>query len=240
MPRKMLVRDKRFIEMYVLEGATEDKIRVAEKRARVRAGTGKRLLKRKTVQDELRRRLQIVKDEQEQQKLVGDAVAAKTATLQAENAELKQKLGAITSMPDMRVVGHTVELEHHLMRIVRLDPEKFAPIKLAAIKTGFVVAGIMEDGRGRLVTPPDDNPSKSVPGIYSSVFDRMRLGNGEKVLDAEVVPAQAKPDEAEVFDLIPQPPAPAVSVKLPPEGESLIPPPKQAQGNARVIQIEVG
>lgn len=253
MPTKLDPKEANFLRRYVKEGAVEEKIPAIEKRLRLRVGTGVKFLKLKRVQDALRVMMEPIRLEQERQAMVGKAVEECTAKLQAEKAELEARLAAATQMPDMRVTGNTEAIEHELMRLVRLDPERHGGIKLASIKTALVVAGLMEQGTTRRVIPPDDPGKGTAPGIYQSLFDRQR--QQEKLLEGNVTPpppALPPAEEAEVFDLTPQaaiivPRGTKGESELPKEGESIDPvvvaaPKRQPsqKAAAQVITVEVG
>lgn len=237
MPKRLPPDEERFVRNYVREGGEEEHIRAAEKRARLKMGTGARVLKLKRVQDAVKERMEPIRLEQQRQQLVGEAVVQATAQLQEERDRLQQAMEQIVALPAMRVMGNEQVIEQELMKLVRLCPEKFGRIKLAAIQTSFVVAGLMEQGTTRRVSPPDSAKISDGKGVYASLFDRLRA---EPKAEPAVVEAVEGSDG--VFDLTPQKVeiamVPAV-LWMPPPGES-IDPVRIPKGAARVITVEVG
>lgn len=255
MPKELPAKEANFLRHYVKEGAVEEKIRAVEKRLRLRAGAGAKLLKLKRVQDALREMMEPIRLEQQRQEMLGNAVDEVTAKLQAEKVELEARLAAATQMPAMVVAGNTDVIEQELMRLVRLDPERHGRIKLASIQTAFVVAGLMEQGTTRRVVPAEMQTPGNTTGIYQSLFDRMRAAPAA-VEGAPTPPALPAADEAEVFDLTPSSAAhvsretkgeSSVQVQVPLEGEPIDPvvastsrrQPSQKQAS-QVITVEVG
>ena len=235
--------EKRFIRFYVKEGAVDEKLAYAERRAKLKVGTAKRFLAKKRVQDEIKRQMQPVWDEQRRQELVGDAVLQVTAKLEQEARKAEEEktaaqkeLTAVVSAPLQRI-DETV-LEDQLMRMaVGLDQNIHPQQKLAAIQAAFVVKGILEQGNTRRVAPGDDNNTASRnPGIYTAVFARLRA---EKPADE---PVERPADNNQVFDLVPDKNHDASkAVVLPAIGESLeaLASPVPSSRN-KVITVDLG
>jgi hypothetical protein len=136
-------KEKYFIGLYVKEGAMEEKIPYAERRACLRPGDGNRILRRKKVQEEIKARMEPVRLEHMRQQLVGDAVALVTAKLQADKDRIERELDILMAVPNMKAEGEL--LEGALMRlVVGLDWEKHPKVMLEAIKAAFVVNGTLE------------------------------------------------------------------------------------------------
>jgi hypothetical protein len=235
--------EKRFIRFYVKEGAVEEKIAYAERRAKLKVGTAKLFLAKKRVQNEIKRQMQPVWDEQRRQELVGDAVLQVTTKLEqdARKAEEEKKsaqneLAAVVSAPLQRI-DETV-LEDQLMRMaVGLDQNIHPQQKLAAIQAAFVVKGILEQGKTRRVAPgEDDGVINKGPGIYTAVFARLRA---EKPVDE---PIERPADNNQVFDLVPEKNHDtSKAVVLPAIGEPLesLAAPVQTSRN-KVITVDLG
>ncbi len=246
MTKKLTAEEDRFLRNYVELGATDDQIRAAEKKARLRAGTGKRLLKRKAVQESLDERTKIVMAERERQQMVGAVVAQVTEKLEAENSRLRDELSAakrdltgVMAVPRMRIDREV--LDDRLMRlVVGLDVSRYPAVIHDAIKTAYVIEGLLEQGTTKRVVPPDLNAVQGTTGIYASVFDRMRLDAGNsQVVDAQTVPKTPSATSEEIFDLTPVPPATQTARDLPPEGESILPV-KRMPVPSRVMTVEIG
>lgn len=241
--------EQRFLERYVREGATEDRIAAAERLAHVKVGDGVKMLRLAHVQDELKRRMEPVRIEQMRQQMLADAVAQVTANIQESHDRLKAEMSAILSVPKMQVQEDV--LEHELMRlVVGLDQDKHPGVKLEAIKAAFVVKGTLENGTTRRVTPPERGEGPGIPGMYRSLFDRKRAELEAAPVIEAAVPQQPPFDEDQIFDLVPQDkPAKAAEVPLPAAGEeieaiSLDPAPRPQQkavkGKREVITVEIG
>ena len=136
-------KEKFFIGLYVKEGAIEEKIPYAERRACLKPGAGHRILKRKKVQEEIKARMEPVRLEQMRQQLVGDAVAQVTAKLQADKDRIERELGRLMAVPNMKVDGEL--LEGALMRLILgLELEEHPKVILEAIRAALVVTGTLE------------------------------------------------------------------------------------------------
>ena len=268
-PRKIPNDELRFIRHYVEEGALEAKIAVAEKKARVISGSGLKFLRKIRVQNEIKRRMEPIRLEEQRQKVVGAAVetvtaklADKAAAAEAAAAAADKELTAIMALPAMYKVD-TARLEDALMRMaIGLDPMLHPQVKLDAIKAGLVVAGVMEWGSTKRSAPLDMPDSPGTPGMYQSLAIRVQA---EK---AAAAPAEAKAAEAGqpttieqtiqpaqdgVFDLMPDPGKPkapeatkTVAVVLPAPGEPITHTARRApdaashRSTARVITVNVG
>lgn len=249
MPKKLPADEEKLLRFFIKEGAADEKIPVVAKRFRMTVGVVTRKLGLKRVQEELRVRMEPVRLEQQRQQMLADDVAKVTAQLIEDKEKAENALKAATQMPAMSVTGNELIIEQELMRLVRLDPEKHGRIKLASIQTAFVVAGLMEQGTTRRVSPPERNPEAAAAGVYTNLFDRLRLERDAKAATPEPV-AEMIPDAEiveDVFDLTP-PPVDASRTKvstrvLPPVGEVIEVigmPPVQRQNTSRVITVEVG
>lgn len=242
MPKKLPAQEEKFLRHYVKEGGVEEKIRDVERRLRLKMGTGARFLKLKRVQDVFKEMMEPIRLEQQRQALVGAAVAEATAKLEAEKAEAEKKLNEVLSIQLIPVQGNETRIDHELMRLVQLDPEKYGGIKLAAIKTAYVVAGLMEQGTTRRVIPADGKPETAGGGVYQNLFDRQRqLAAGAEPTNVPNV-TSVPPADDQVFDLTPVKvlaPEP-VELHIPPPGEAIEPmaiPAKKT--GAHVITVEV-
>jgi hypothetical protein len=224
---------------------------VVAKRYRMTAAAVRAKFKLKRVQDALKERMEPVRLEQERQRMVAEAAAEVTAKLEAEKADLEARLKAATEMPAIDVLADTcgVVIGQELMRLVRLDPERHGRVKHEAIKTAYVVRGLMKQGNTERIIPPDPNDKGGVGGIYSSLFDRLRVESGSEAPPLPAPTAATPPEppvlEGEVhavFDLTPNPtPLPARTAAppvMPPPGEALHAVPVKPKNN--ILTVEVG
>lgn len=248
---KLPAKEEKLLRFYIQEGATEDKIPVVAARFKQTEAAVRKVLKLKRVQDELEKRMAPMRLEQERQRLVAEAVEQTTAKLMAEKAELEEELRKATEMPRIDVPGNEHIIGQELMNLVRLDGTKYGGVKLAAIKTAYVIAGIMDMGTTKRSIPPESSNPAGGPGIYASHFDRLReLPAAPPAPDPATPPVIDAPPEPEdgVYDLVPsdKPVTPAAptpankEIKLPPPGEALTPSKKKADADSRVLTIEVG
>lgn len=249
MPKKLPADEERFVRCYIKEGGVEEKLPEAEKRARLKKGAGAQLLKKKRVADEVRVRMEPVRLEQMKQQMLADAVEQVTADLKAKADAAEKTLKEVLDVPLIPVMGNETRIDHELMRLVQLCPEKYGGIKLAAIKTAYVVAGLMEQGTTRRVIPAEGKGEVPGGGVYQNLFDRQRqleaanttnVGNVTNVTSPPPLP----PAQDEVFDLTPVKvlaPEP-VELRIPLPGESIEPvlPAAGKKTNSRVITVEVG
>jgi hypothetical protein len=157
-------KEKYFVSLYVKEGAIDEKIRYAERRASLKPGTGQGILQRKKVQEEIKARMEPVRFEQIRQQLLGDAAAVGHEALQNDLTEKVQ--GICQQKIDVEV------LDHELMRmVVGLDFNIFPKEKLNAIMAAYVVIGKLEGKGMRCVIPPG-NDTGATKNFYTSIFDR--------------------------------------------------------------------
>jgi hypothetical protein len=225
MPKKLPAAEEKLLRFFLKEGAAEEKIPVVAKRFRMTVGEVKRKLSLKRVQEELRIRMEPVRLEQQRQQMLADSVAEVTAKLTAEKEKAEADLKAVTRMPDMRLMGNEIEIEYALMRLMRLDPEKHGRTILASVQTSAVIAGLIEQGNTKRAIPLDRTAETGIGGVYSNLFDRLRLG-ASRTEETEMVDATPPPEEG-VYDLTPAPPQEGSSVtkdipfEIPRSGESI-------------------
>jgi hypothetical protein len=97
---------------------------------------------------------------------------------------------------------------------------------------GFL-AGIHLKALAQRAEAPETTNGEASPGIYMSLFERLRLSGA---------PQESAPQER-VYELFPQPPqedAGLASGPLPAPGESIDAPPTRPNTHPRVITVEVG
>jgi hypothetical protein len=223
--RPLKSREQYFVKLYIEAGADESKIPDCERRAKLRAGHSKKILKRKAVQEEIKSRLEAVRQEQFRSKVISEATTAAEARLQEKLAD-KVKRKKI----DLEV------LDHELMcGIEGLDWNRFPKEKLEAIKAGYVVFGTLESGNTRRLIPPEHLQQNQGQSTYSSLFERLALKSPSEPQ------LEARPAEDGVYDLIPQP---ATSIAptgpFPPPGEPIQDSPPAAKSDPNIITVEVG
>jgi hypothetical protein len=246
MPKLPAVEEK-VLRFYIQEGGTEEKIPVVAQRYRMTVAAVTRMLKLKRVRDAFEVRMAPVRMEQEKQKLLADAVAVATAKAEAEKAEAEKKLNDVLNLPRIPVQGNELVIEQELMRLVQLCPEKYGGIKLAAIKTAFVVAGLMEQGTTRRVIPAEGKGEVTGGGVYQNLFDRQRqleAGIPPAAIEGQTAPATPPPQtDDQIFDLTPvkaKAPEPPL-LRIPPPGEGIEQVlPAKKKTSAQVITVEVG
>jgi len=211
-------KEKYFISLYVKEGAVEEKIPNAERRASLKPGTGHRVLQRKKVQEEIKTRMEPLRLEQMRQQLLGDAAAVAHEALQ--NNLTKKVAGICQQKIEVEV------LDHELMRmVVGLDQDKHPKSKLEAIITGYVVIGTLESGNTRRIIPPE-SANASQPGMYMSLFQQLSLD------------APPGPPPAPLFPDREEPTIPADTPLLPP-GQAIDEPAPQPDPNSRIMHVEI-
>lgn len=217
-------KEKYFISLYVKEGAVEEKISYAERRASLKPGAGHRILQRKKVQEEIKARMEPVRLEQMRQQLLGDAAAAAHEALQ--NDLTKKVAGICQQKIEVKV------LDHELMRmVVGLDQDKHPKAKLEATIAAYVVNGTLESGNTRRIVP-SENVGKSGPGIYQSLFTRMALAESNETAGIPEAPP------APLFPKREEPTVPA-DTPLPPPGEAIDEPAPKPDPNSRIMHVDI-
>jgi hypothetical protein len=117
--------------------SVEQKISYCEKRAALRPGAGANILKRKSVQKDIDRRMEPVRLEQMRQCVLGEAVAQAEAAIQEDVVKTVATIKRMNVAPDV--------LEDRLMQIVvGLDWDKHPKVQLDAIKAALVVNETLE------------------------------------------------------------------------------------------------
>ena len=233
MPRKSAAKltkkekEKWFVGLYIKAGAHESSIAACEKRARLKAGSGQKILKRKAVQAEIYAKLEPVRMEQFRQQVLSESVELAKA---AQQAELRKTVSSVQRMKiDLEV------LDHELMSMaVGLQQDRFPKEKLDAIKAAYVVFGTLESGNTRRLIPPEHLQQNDGQGTYTSLFNRLALK------PATPTPLEASPSREDgVFDLVPRSePSTGSQGPLPPPGEAIDDAPVAKSSN--VVTVEVG
>jgi hypothetical protein len=224
-------KEKYFISLYVKEGAIEEKIPYAERRASLKPGAGHRILKRKKVQQDIKARMEPVRLEQMRQSMIGQAVAVATTTMQEELIAEVDAIRRTKTAPEI--------LEHVLMcGVIGLDWQKHPKKKLDTIIAAFVVKGILETGKMRRVRPPENTNAGAPSGLYTSLSKRPPVSPSLPVVETSPAPQER------VCSLFPQPPqkdAGIASGPLAAPGESIdAAPATTPKSQRRVITVEVG
>lgn len=222
MPRTSSLKEKTeraFLSLYIRDGAKPEVIPLCEKRAHLRSGEGKKLLRRKSVKQYVSEELQKVAEEQTRQKIIGEAVA-KAAVVQQE--QLKDAIADIR----LRKLDRDVILDRLMYGVVGLNMHQHPDTVLNYIKTALVV----EQERRTI-----DNPSENAPSVYQSVFRRLAPpSQSPPVLEAPSA-------KGEAFDLYPGKTIPPVELSgpIPPPGEAIEESPA-SPSNPNVITVEIG
>lgn len=220
-------KECRFISLYVERGAVPQHISYCEKRACLKVGEGVKILTRKAVQEEIERRMQPVRANQLHQATVTEAT-------QKAKAAMEEALAQQVELIKLHKLDFSV-LEGRLMQMVLgLNMHTWPKELLEAIKVAMVVHGAIESGHTRRITPPENPQSDSPSGLYTSLFERLKLAPPK----TDAPPAA---EEAGVYDLIPQakttvPPG----ATMPVAGESIDEPTAPKKTSSRVITVEVG
>lgn len=226
---KLTAKEKKkyFLKLYAEKGAVEDQIPYCERRAHLKPGAGRSLLKRKWAQADLAKRTLPAVVEHVRTQVLPEAAKLAGEQLQETLKAAVDKIVRMKIEPEI--------LEHELMAgVIGLDWNRFPKEKLDVIKAAYVVNGTMESGNSRRIIPAEGQQTESGAGIYTSLFNRLAL---------EPQGTETKPDD-KVYDLFPQPvksasvPMPAL---LPPPGESIEEKPvAPKETDSRVITVEVG
>jgi glycerol-3-phosphate cytidylyltransferase-like family protein len=221
-------RVKWVISLYVKAGAVPEKIPAIAKRASLTVADATRLLKRKTSQQEIKRRMEPILAEQARQKTISEVMPVAKAAMQDELAKTVITVQRLKIQPEI--------LDHRLMEMVLgLDMQRFPNELLNAIKAAYIVNGTMESGNTRLIIPKEGSGASEGQGTYTSLFNRLALNPAP-------AKAGAQPEaSSEIFDLTPRPKQPEApqSTPLPPPGESIDANPPETKQNSRVITVQV-
>ena len=236
MPRKpaakltLKEREKWFISLYVKAGAIDAKIASCERRALLKPGSGSKILARKSVQQDIKARMESVGLNQVFQQAASKGVAVAKQAIQqdliAKVKEIKRMKIELDVLDDQLMQG-----------VVGLPWDVFPKEKLDAIKAAYVVFGTLESGNTRRLIPPENATQESVGGVYTSLFQKLAL-NPSRPQNTAVVPTE------QVYELFPKAPgqAPAVissDTPLPPPGESIDEVPVK-KPTSNIITVEVG
>lgn len=150
------------------DGAVEEKIPYAERRASLKPGTGQTILKRKKVQEDIKARMEPVRLEQMRQQLLGDAAAVAHDALQ--NDLTKKVAGICRQKVDVEVLNHEL-----MGMVVGLDQDKHPKAKLEAIMAAYVENGVPESGNTRLSIPLKNPGTDATPDTYQSLIPAICL-----------------------------------------------------------------
>ncbi len=236
MPRTRIARrpvkekERFFVQLYLQHGAQPAKIAACEKRACLKKGQGKKVLRRKSVQEEIRSKTAPIFQEQMRQSVIGEAVEAAERAIEEK---LKRRITFLKSLKIDKEVLRGRVMQVVLALNMHLHPKEL----IEAIKTASILDGMAETNNLRLMAAPEpEGENRSV--VYASLFDRLRA---EKA-------GQAKTPQppSEVFDLFPAAPSASVPRTLtePDEKEAPVkekPAAKDAKKPERsVVTVEIG
>lgn len=227
-------REAYFVNVYVKQGASKDKIPACEKRAHLKPGSGKKILARKSVKEDIARRLQPIEIEQIRQQTITDSV-------EAARAQFERQLSATLDHIKLHKIDFEV-LQGRLMQgVIGLDIHRNPSELLDYIKTAMVVHGSIQSGNTKRISPLEESKENPAASVYTALFNRTSpsLTPPEKPSESE-----ANEQDGTVSDLYPgQPTPPPVKLTpdaLPPIGESLEEAPAKKPSNPDVITVEVG
>lgn len=215
-------QEQRFVIHYLREGATPEVLEIAERKARLKKGDGKAMLRRKHVVDEIRRRQILV--EYEENRLIA-----------------KDKI-AVAQRDDERDLVTLHKIESALDKVIALDAKDHGQVVLKAIELGLIYTGSIRDGNKvkiQTVDPlgldkpkdePTDQPTKE-DGFYRSIFANLKEGT------TSAVPVQLEPAPLMPADDKPKP-VPDVPITAPtPKPAAKPPAPKPKKNEAPQIEI---
>ena len=212
-PERVLTADEqRFIRYWMRAGQKKAEIPRCESLARIKRGMGEKILERKHVKAEIRRRMDL--EAFEQQRLDARArerkieAEDKAKELERENQHLEKdkemlrtEVTAMKSLPRLKITDEMIE--HELARCVELDPALHGKIKLDAIMVASVIKGLARRGNFERLTPAAPPGTGDGGGVYSALFNRMRTGESE---GSAALPGLIEAGEPEPADLLPPPP----------------------------------
>lgn len=167
--------EQRFVLHYLREGAVPEIVHIAERKARLKVGEGKGILRRRHVQEEIHRRKVLIEFE-ENRLIARDSIGMAAAADERDRVTLNK-------------------IEAALDKVIQLDAEKHASSVLEAVRLGLVYTGTIRDGRRERVTPADPTKQENSAGelgFYSSIFSDLR-GSSDHVGAAAGAAAPADP-----------------------------------------------
>ena len=229
--RPLKEKEAFFINLYVKGGADDSKIDACEKRAYLKPGSGKKILKRKAVKKDILDRLAPIQTEQVRQQTITEAVALAELTMQEKLAKQVEEI-------KLHKVDFDVAAGRLMQMCIGLNMHMYPKELLETIKTVMVVHGSLQSGNTKRVIPAENPQENPAAGVYQSLFNR--LGSAPPPADT---PSETEQDAQEtgVYDLYPQPPKPVIPTAkgMPLPGESIDEIPEKPS-NPNVITIEVG
>lgn len=225
-------KEQYFVSLYVKMGASEEGIPACEKRAHLKAGSGKKILARTSVKKDIASKMAPVQAEQVRQQTIGEAVVAAKIIYQKE---LSAKIELLRC--------HKIEfdvLEGSLMEMVlELNMHQWPKEKLEAIKTAMIVHGSLQAGNTKRVIPAEESKDNPVAGVYQALFHRLSSGPSNSKETSQPPTDAPEPGISDLYPSAPTPKTPTVtSIPLP--GESIEEPPAVKSSNPNVITVEVG
>lgn len=209
MPRTRIARrpvkekERFFVNLYLKQGAQPEKIAACEKRACLKKGSGTKILRRKSVKEEIRAKTAPVLGEQMRQSILGDAAEIAERTIEEKLAE-KIKLAKSLRIEKPVLDGILMEM------VLGLDKHYHPKELLDAIKAAYIVGGAAESNSLRPVLPPEPQDPNHT-NVYTALFNRL---GAEKEKSSEKT-ISSPPAEPEAFDLLP----PAPEAKAAPSTE---------------------
>jgi hypothetical protein len=224
MPSKIASRpveekEKFFVNLFIREGMNPGSIAKCEKRAHLKRGDGKKILRRKSVKAELQTKTAPAREEILRQEIIGEAVVKAKA---AQQEELAKVVKSIT----FQKLNREILIDQLMQGAVGLNWHMYPSEKLEVIKAALVLEQDSKTINGS---------SENTPGVYQSAFRRLAPPPASPILE----PPKAQEG---VFDLYPGKTVPPVELvaTLPPIGESTEEAPEKPSSNPNVITVEIG
>ena len=237
MPRKaknlpVKAKEEHFLNLYVRQGAKEEKIADCARQAHLSVPTCKKFLKRKSTQQEIKLRLEPVRTEQARQQIVSESVDAAKEMMQRQLRQ-QYELAKLYTLDFDVLVGRLMQMG------MGLDMNRYPDQIHDVIKTLMVIHGSLQAGNTKKIIHSDDAKENPAALVYTPLFNRLRANQSAPAQPSESTPND---DSDKVYELYPST-KPVVIPDLnviPPAGESIeeSPQPQSSDPNIIVVKVE--
>lgn len=236
MPRKaknlpVKAREEHFLNLYVREGAKEEKIAACARRAKLTVPACKKLLKRKTSQQKIKQCLEPVVSEQARQQIVSQSVEVAKEMMQAQLRQ-QYELTKLYTLDFDVLVGRLMQMG------MGLDMNRYPDQIHDVIKTLMVIHGSLQAGNTKKIIQSDESKENPAAMVYTPLFNRLRANQSASEKASESTPND---DSDKVYELYPSS-KPVVMPDLnviPPAGESIEEKPHPPSSDPNIIVVKV-
>lgn len=227
-------RQQFFVKLYVSAGGTEDQIHACAKRAGMKLGDAKKLLRKPSVKADVQKRLEPIRMQQVKQEVLSEAT---DLAVQIYGEQLKRQISEIK----LYKLDKDVAIGRLMQMCIGLNMHMFPDELRKVIEMVLVYDGAMQVGNTKRIIPADEGRELPGAGVYASIFDRTSQTPPQATNPSNSQPNKPDDGAADLYpSSTPTPSLDSIPLVLPPAGESIEDSGPKKPENPNVITVEVG